>query len=211
MTTPSVPTANAAGWKKFAGTSALWAGAALAAHFLTTVLIGAPPRYLVPGILVAGAVYLALIDRTPLPGEGKLLKRGVGLLFVTFAAWLTLGDTGGPKIAWQPYSEQLLDAAQRGGRPVMIDFTSRACPPCAQMDRRVFSNARVVDAANAFLPLRADLTELTPANAAIAEKFGIQAFPTIVFIGADGRERRNLRLVGFENATFFRERLEAAR
>jgi thioredoxin:protein disulfide reductase len=199
-------------WKKFGLVVAAWLAAAGVVHFLTTVLLGAPPLFLVPAILVLGAVHLAFLERTPLPGgEGRMLKRGIGLLMLTFAGWMVLGGNGGSKIPWQPYSEELLDAARRGGRPVMIDFTSRACPPCHMMDRQVFANARVADAARPFLPLRADLTLPTATNAAIAEKFGIEAFPTIVFIGPEGEERRNLRLVGFENATFFRERLEAAR
>ena len=94
---------------------------------------------------------------------------------------------------------------------VMIDFTSKNCAPCLDLERKVFSNGRVAAAAEAFLPLRVDLTEMTAANAALAEKFNIEAFPTVVFIGGDGQERVNLRLVGYENARFFTERVQSAR
>jgi thiol:disulfide interchange protein DsbD len=79
------------------------------------------------------------------------------------------------------------------------------------LERKVFSNARVAAAAEEFLPLRVDLTDVTPAEAALAEKFHIEAFPTVVFIGGDGKERANLRLVGYENARFFTERVQSAR
>lgn len=191
---------------------AAWVGAALGAHFITTIFLGGPPAYLVSGILVLGAFQIGLLDRTPLPaGEGRMLKRGLALLFVTFAVWLETGGGATDKVPWQTYSEELIQAARKGGRPVIIDFTSRNCPPCLDMERKVFSNGRVAAAAEDFLPLRADLTELTPANAALAEKFNIEAFPTIVFIGADGKERANLRLVGYENARFFTERVQSAR
>ena len=75
---------------------------------------------------------------------------------------------------------------------------------------RVFEHAGG-PGSGAVLPLRADLTQLTPTNIALAEKFSIEAFPTIVFIGSDGKERLNLRLVGYENARFFTERLQQAR
>ena len=191
---------------------AAWFGVALVAHFLaTTLLFGAPP-YLVPGILVLGALQIGLLDRTRLPaGEGTMLKRGMGLLMLSVAVWIATAGEGPEKIAWQKYSDEVLDAARRNNRPVMIDFTSRTCGPCRMMERSVFSNARVGEAAKNFLPLRADLTDDTPAAVAIATKFGIEAFPTVVFIGGDGKERTNLRLVGFENARFFAERVESAR
>ena len=187
-----------------------WLAAALAVHFLTTIFLGGPPAYVVPGILVLGALQIGLLDRTPLPsGDGKLLKRGLALAMLAFAFWL--GTDTPEKISWVTYSEEILEAARKGGRPVMIDFTSRNCAPCLEMKRAVFTSRRVAESAKEFLAVRADLTDGSAAAQALAEKFGIEAFPTIVFIGADGKERRNLRLVGFENATFFAERVEAAR
>jgi thioredoxin:protein disulfide reductase len=199
-------------YKLFALKVAAWVGVALAVQFLTTILLGAPLDYVVPGILILGALHIGLLDRTPLPGEGgAMLKRGIALMLITFAAWLGTGAGGESKIAWQPYSEELMNAARKGGRPVMIDFTSQLCPPCHEMERKVFSNGRVANAAKDFLPLRVDCTTMDAKKLALAEKFSIEAFPTIVFIGADGKERANLRLIGFENATFFAERVESAR
>lgn len=197
-------------WKILAAKVAAWLGVVLGAHFITTVFLGGPPDYLVSGLLVLGAIQIGLLDRTALPdAEGRMLKRGLALLFITFAVWTETGGTD--KIPWQTYSEELMQAARQGGRPVMIDFTSKNCAPCLDLERKVFSNGRVAAAAKDFLPLRADLTDLTPAAAVLADKFNIEAFPTIVFIGADGKERVNLRLVGYENARFFTERVQAAR
>ncbi len=198
--------------KSFAWRVAAWVGTALAVQFFTTVLLGGPLDYVVPGILVLGALQIGLLDRTPLPGDGGLmLKRGIALLMVAFAGWLGTGGGGESKIFWQGYSEELMEAARKGGKPVMLDFTSQNCPPCHQMERKVFSNLRVANAAKEFLSLRVDCTVLDAKTQVALEKFAIEAFPTIVFIGRDGKERVNLRLVGFENATFFAERLESAR
>jgi thiol:disulfide interchange protein len=199
-------------WKVFAIKVGAWVIAALAAQFLTTIFLGGPPPYLVPGILVLGALQIGLLDRTTLPGgDGKMLKRGIALLMVAFAGWFASEAVGEEKIPWQPYSEDVFQAAVKGNRPVMINFTSSNCPPCYEMKHKVFSNARVANAAKEFLPLRADLTVVTPSAAALAEKFNLEAFPTVVFIGRDGKEHLNLRLVGFENARFFTERVEQAR
>ncbi|HWN94195.1 MAG TPA: thioredoxin family protein [Methylomirabilota bacterium] len=199
-------------WKQFALRIAAWFGAAFAVHFLTTIFLFGPPGYLVPGILVMGALQIGLLDRARLPvAEGKMLKRGAGLFMLSVAIWVATAGQGPEKIPWQKYSDEVLDSARRGHRPVMIDFTSRHCGPCLEMERKVFTNQRVAEAAKSFLPLRADLTENSPAAEALAMKFNIEAFPTVVFIGADGKERANLRLVGFENARFFAERVESAR
>ena len=189
-----------------------WIAAALAVQFLTTIFLGGPPDYVVPAILFFGALQIGLLDRTSLPaGDGRMLKRGVALLMITFGLWFATGAGAEGKIPWQTYSDESLDAALRGKRPVMIDFTSQNCPPCSEMERKVFTNRRVAEAAKEFLPLRADLTLLNATNEAIALRFGIEAFPTIVFIGGDGKERTNLRLVGYENALRFAERVESAR
>ena len=199
-------------WKQFIVKISAWFGIAFAVQFLTTVFLGGAPEYVVPGILILGALQIGLLDRTPLPvGEGKMLKRGVGLFMLSVAVWLGTSGESEEKIAWQKYSDEVFDSARRNNRPVMIDFTSRNCNPCRQMERNVFSNRRVAEAAKGFLPLRADLTDNDSASAALAMKFNIEAFPTIAFFGADGKERVNLRLIGYENATFFAERIESAR
>ena len=199
-------------WQKFAVKVGAWMAVAFVLHFLTRIYLGDSPPFLVPAILAAGAVQIGLLDRTPLPaGNGKMLKRGIGLLMITFAVWLGSATDLGGKIPWQSYSEEILEAARSSQRPVVIDFTSHRCPPCTMMDREVFSNARVADAAKAFIALRIDVADGAGISQAVCEKFGIQATPTIVFLGADGKERSDLRLVGFENAASFKERLESVR
>lgn len=197
--------------KIFAVKVAAWVGVALAAQFLTTIFLGGPPEFLVSGILALGALQIGLLDRTPLPANGGTLKRGIALLMITFAVWLGTGPGLEEKIKWQPFSDELLEAARKGQKPVIIDFTSKACPPCLEMERKVFTSSRVANAAKDFLPLRADLTETTPTNIALALRFNIEMFPTIIFIGGDGKERVNLRLQGYENARFFADRVERAR
>ena len=199
-------------WQKFTLKVAAGVAAALALHFLTKIFLGDTPEFLIPAILVAGAVQIGLFDRTPLPKDnGKMLKRGIALLMITVAVWSATNQIAGGRIPWQSYSEEILEAARKSGRPVMIDFMSRRCPPCLEMDRQVFSNNRIASAAIEFITLRIDLTEGSADAQALSSKFAVHAIPTVVFLGADGKERDNLRLVGFENATRFAERMKSAR
>jgi thiol:disulfide interchange protein len=199
-------------WLSFTWKTAAWIGAALAVHFGAVIFLGGPLSYVAPGLLALGALHLGLLDRTPLPvADGRMLKRGVSLLLVTFALWLGTNPGAEEKIPWVSYSDEVLDAARRGGRKVMIDFTSKNCAPCLEMERKVFSHGRVGEAAKEFLALRADLTVDNAENQRLAARFNIEAFPTVIFLGTNGQERVNLRLVGYEDALRFAQRVESAR
>ncbi len=197
-------------FKKFVWKPAAWASVAGAIQGATVLFLGGPVEFLVPGILAAAALHIGLFERTTLPG-GRMLKRGVALLFVAVAAWLAVPETDGPGIRWQAYSPDLVEAARRGGRPVMIDFTQRTCAPCRELDSKVFRRGSVVEAAGTFLALRADLTDDTSANRQLAAQFRIEGYPTVVFLDTNGVERVSLRLLGFERAENFLLRLNQAR
>ncbi len=91
---------------------------------------------------------------------------------------------------------------QRGsGTPIVIDFYADWCIPCKELDKYSFSDPRVVEISRDFLMLKSDLTrENSPEVKELVSEFGIRGVPTIVLIGADGEEHRDLRIVQFEDA-----------
>ena len=186
------------------------AGIAALLQAATLMFLGGPVPYLVPAVLVASAVYIGFLDRTPIE-HGHFLKRGVAMLFGAFAVWAGVPPGEGAVISWQPYQTQLIETARKTGRPVMIDFVTQSCPNCRAMDRNVFSRRNIAQAAEPFLALRADLTPPTSETQKLIDQWRIEAFPTVVFLGPDGTERVNLRLVGYERAENFLQRLQQAR
>jgi thioredoxin:protein disulfide reductase len=198
-------------WLKFALKAACSAALAGLAYALPLMFLGRTVPYAAPAVLVFSGAYLGFLDRTPIP-HGQYLKRAVALLFAAFALWLIAPTAeSGEGIPWQPFAPQLLDAARRGNRPVMIDFTAEWCAPCREMQRDVFSRSRIVKEAEPFLALRVDLSVTNEVTTRTAQHFDVNELPTIIFIGADGKERRELRLTGFERAEAFAQRLQRAR
>jgi thiol:disulfide interchange protein DsbD len=98
-----------------------------------------------------------------------------------------------------------LDAAiaTSGGRPVMLDFYADWCVSCVELERFTFSDGRVAGRMQQFLLLKADVTKNTEDDKAMLKRFNLFGPPGIVFFGAQGRELRDSRVIGFQNAATF--------
>ncbi len=99
------------------------------------------------------------------------------------------------RIVWLTDFEQAQRTAQGTGRLILADFSgSDWCGWCMKLDEEVFSRKAFVDyATNAFVMFQADFpqnTELPDAtkrqNEALAAKLGVQGFPTVLLLAADG-------------------------
>jgi thiol:disulfide interchange protein DsbD len=87
---------------------------------------------------------------------------------------------------------------------VLIDLYADWCIPCHEMDKRTFTDARVAEKAKSFLTLRVDLTASgSPEVEKLSQDFKIYGVPTFVFLDATGKERAELRQVGFVPANEF--------
>lgn len=112
---------------------------------------------------------------------------------------------------WRPYTPQALEIAVKEGKPVVIDFWATWCLACKELEHKTFSDPRVKDKLREFVTLQVDMTTGKDETAKEAHRrFKVRGLPTVVFIGRDGKERRDLRLEGFEPPESFLQRLEKA-
>ncbi len=103
-----------------------------------------------------------------------------------------------------------IDEANAEGKPVVVDFYADWCVSCKVMERRVFGNSEVREAMAEIVRIKPDVTANNSADRALMAALNVIGPPTLLFIGADGEERRNQRIVGEVNADTFLGRIQEA-
>jgi len=119
------------------------------------------------------------------------------------------GDSSKPGVVWEPYTEAAYAAALKQKKPLMIYFAADWCGPCHKLRQETFTDVDVRADAERFIRFKVDLTKPEGEDAKAGEKYSVTALPTVVFVGADGNERIRIRLMGFEEAARFRQRMKA--
>ena len=152
-------------------------------------------------IILAAGVHLGFIDRTK--GTSRVfgvVKKSFGIGAFALAAYIVIPlVTTSPGVAWQPYSEQLIQQAAKMGKPVIIDFYADWCSPCVKLDQVTFHDPKVVGEAEAeFVMLKVDLTQKgNPLHEGLLAQYDVRGVPTVVFLDRQGRERPDLRVVNY--------------
>jgi len=160
-------------------------------------------------LLIAAGLYLGIIDRTGVGSPGfTWFKRSVAVAAVVAALWNVGAARHTSPIAWRPLTPTALAAARSSGHPTVVDFTAEWCIPCREMDATTFHDPGVVNEAQRFAMLRADVTVTNGEAEALMREHGVLGVPTYLFFTRDGVEAA--RLVGFSAAEEFLRAMRAA-
>ena len=119
---------------------------------------------------------------------------------------------------WLTDFDKAKEKAKAENKMVLMDFTgSDWCPPCKALHKNVLTSAEFVEFAKKNLVLvevdfpnkKPQSAELKKSNKALAKKFGIEAYPTIVVLDSNGKELSKKSGYGGEKAKEFIARIEA--
>jgi protein disulfide-isomerase len=120
--------------------------------------------------------------------------RFISRLLVVFAATATLALAAG---GWSDEFEAAKALAKKENKPILLDFTgSDWCGWCVKLDDEVFSKREFKTYAKDNLVLvtvdfpheRRQSKKLKEQNEALKQQFGINSYPTIVLIDAEGKK-----------------------
>ena len=187
-------------------------------------------------LFIVCSIYMGALDSlTAESGGWRRLWKGAGLVVLVYGVLVLVGAAGGQGDLLRPLkgigpvagegaprdlefrrvkgvdglNAQLHPATARG-QIVMLDYYADWCVSCKEMERFTFSDSAVQAAISGVLLLQTDVTANDALDKALLEEFGLFGPPAILFFGSDGRERRDLRVVGFMNAGEFRRVVERA-
>ncbi len=187
-------------------------------------------------LLVACAVYMGALERLAEGASGwRRLWKALGLIALIIGAAELVGAAAGSRDLLQPLGglaatsgsqqthsldfrtvksaddlDQALAAAREDGKPVMLDFYADWCVSCKEMERFTYSRPGVQQALAGHVLLKADVTANDDDAKAMLKRFSLYGPPATIFFDSSGRELRALRLIGFENASEFRQRVAQA-
>jgi thiol:disulfide interchange protein DsbD len=198
----------------------------VAVWLITPLLPAVVVMLLWAALLICSAIFLHAIDPLPHGASGfRKLWKGVGVIALLLGVALLVGALSGGRDILQPLatfraaaggqSQALtfqrvrnlgeLEArlAQARGKPAMLDFYAEWCVSCKEMGRFTFTDARVRAQLDKFVLLQADVTDNTPEDRALMQRFGLFGPPGYIFFSPTGSEIPALRVTGFKPADTF--------
>lgn len=196
-------------------------------------IIPADVAMLLWGILfIVSAIYMGALRHLEIEASGwQKLWKGLGVVFLVYGALMLVGAAAGGRDTLQPLRgiafaesgggasreglsfnriksvedlQREVAAASAKGQSVMLDFYADWCVSCKEMEKYTFSDPGVAQTLANTRLLQADVTANDALDQALLQDhFGLPGPPAIIFYGADGRERKNYRVVGFVPADEF--------
>ena len=209
---------------------------AVAIYLLERVVPESVALLLWAALFIVCAIYMGALDSlTPASGGWRRLWKGAGLVMLVYGVLVMVGVAGGGGDLFRPLkgvalvsgegaerelefrrvkgidglNAELGPAAARG-QIVMFDYYADWCVSCKEMERFTFSDSTVQAALSNVLLLQTDVTDNDALDRALLAEFDLFGPPAIQFFGPDGRERRELRVVGYMDAGDFLRVVERA-
>lgn len=170
----------------------------VAAFYIGLAFFPAYTAWAIPVTLLLGGVYLGFLEGSGRAQKGfRTFKMALGVAAVAGGVYMS-NVLLKPSVEWTPYTQEAFDTARAEGKPIVLDFYADWCIPCLELDRITFTDPDVIAALDAYVRFKVDLTNFdSPESEALRQQFDVVGVPTILFLGSDGLEEPETRVIGF--------------
>ena len=127
------------------------------------------------------------------------------------AVWNTDQGTTQAGITWRSDYETALKDARTNGKPALIDFTADWCIACKELEKFTFTDARVMQEAQRFVPIQVDATRIEGEIETRLKRHGVFGLPAVVFVDSQGQMLDKPRVSEFLEADAFLQRMVQVR
>ncbi|HLS54458.1 MAG TPA: protein-disulfide reductase DsbD [Zeimonas sp.] len=187
-------------------------------------------------LLIVTAAFLRVFDPLPDGAAATLrLGKGVGALMLIAGILQLVGVASGGRDVLQPLGalaagkalagpvavaaskpaftkvrtlDELDHALRASAGPTMVEFSADWCVSCKELERLTFSDPRVAERMSRLKLLKVDVTANSAADRELLRRFDLFGPPGILLFDADGSESAASRVIGYQPADAFLERLD---
>jgi uncharacterized protein YyaL (SSP411 family) len=106
------------------------------------------------------------------------------LISITFLAFIFINNAQAMEADWQPWSESILEQAEKENRLVFISLTAQWCQYCKKMDKTTYQDKAVIDELKQdFIAIKADEAKYPE----LAKKYGKVGRPGTIILDSKGK------------------------
>ncbi len=194
----------------------------VAVYFFRSMLPLLVYNLLLALILIILAAYLIYILTKSETKSHKLILAFTTIICLGFGIWNIKDTINVVKIEntenhleWIQVSnlkqlENAISKAKQNNKPIVLDVYADWCVACQPIEREVLPRKDVQNALNDFTLIKLDLTQYDASQDIILKSKQILGPPTVLFLGHDASEKRDLRLTGAYSAQEFISQLNKA-
>ncbi len=184
-------------------------------------------------LFIGSAIYLRALEQLDKDAPWfEYFKKSLGIILFIYGVFLMVGSVTEGKSVFNPLRvvncfnpaltqpqefkkvsslQELLEKIKEAKKPVMVDVSAKWCTSCKELEEITFSDPQVQAKLKEFEVLKVDVTKNSAEDKEILSHFGVFGPPAILFFDRNGKEIRNLRVVGFKGPKEFVEILQRAK
>lgn len=164
-----------------------------------------------PAYIISAGLYMIIFDNKGLNSKGYTkFKYILAIAAVIYGTWLLKPDKVTAEVEWHSAAslEEIQTIIETNKKPVIIDFYADWCAACKELDKFTYTEKEVAELSKSFTTIKLDFTKSDEKKEAIKEKYNVKGLPVVVFMTADGKELKDIRLTGFEEPEEFIKRMQ---